>query len=113
MRPKPCHGYWTQDASRILGGGAGFWGAVERSIERLLQAERGDWDDFLLSRNSVRFAAELPRGVVPNLRCERAARMPSAGITLTCNFLVCSIKWCAPAHSNLVHTNGEKYHEWK
>jgi hypothetical protein len=48
--------------------------------------EHGDWDDFLLSRNSARFGAELPRREVPNLGCERAARMPSAGITLTCNF---------------------------
>jgi len=45
--------------------------------------EGGDKRDFLLSRNSARFAAELPQREVPNLRCERAAFMPSAGIILT------------------------------
>ena len=45
--------------------------------------ERSGPRDFLLSRNSARFAAELPQRGVPNLGCERAARMPSAGIILT------------------------------
>jgi len=63
-------------------------GLVEQRDGACCRRECGDPRDFLLSRNSARFGAELPQREVPNLGCERTARMPSAGIILTWKFLV-------------------------